>query len=68
MSKRTARIMTHLNQTGHVQGLRARIRDRFDSREAVEWQRMLDSIMERAIELASDDEPMTAVRTTPGGR
>lgn len=52
MNPRVKECVLYIHGTGHVQGLRARLRDRLDARGSVECERMLDAIIERAVEIA----------------
>lgn len=48
----------YMNETGHVQGLRVRLRERLGGMEAVDCERILDAIIARSIELAFEKQAL----------
>lgn len=61
MSPEIRRTLNYMNGTGHVHGLRARLRE-LPPRDAVECERMLDAILERTAEIAMDEARNSKVR------
>ena len=55
MTKIMQRTIDYMNGTGHVQVLRTRLRDRLSPCEAAECEQILDAILVRVVEIASDE-------------
>ena len=57
------RVLRFMNETGHVQGLRSRLRQGLPAREAVECERMLDEIIRWTVHYTQPAPPSPPERT-----